>query len=256
MNAVSDIKCFLLDLDGTVYLGDTLFDGAREAIQRMRLGSRVIFLTNNSSTTRDRYVDKLCAMGIPVTRDDVYTSINATCDYLGRDCRRKFFVVSSPEVREEFRAYGLNVDDPEPDAVILTFDKTLDYAKLTRCCDLIDKGAFYVATHPDMTCPTAQANLPDIGSFMRLIEGTTGRTPDVICGKPNTIMAQCVSRFTGIDPSETAMVGDRLYTDMRFAAVGGFKSILTLSGETSMDMYLGSGIKADKIINSIAEWDL
>ena len=257
MDIKKEIKCFLLDLDGTVYLGNRLIDGAKQAIERMRQSARVIFLTNNSSATRDHYVKKLTAMGIEVTNDDIYTSANATRDWIASNRKdAKIYLVSSPEVKEEFEKGGLNTSSNSPDTVVLTFDKTLDYKKLVTCCDLIAKGAFYIATHPDMTCPMENGYLPDIGSFMKLIEGTTGRLPDLICGKPHKVIADCVSMMTGVPLSKTAMVGDRLTTDIRFGIDNGLKSVLTLTGETTLDMYKKSGLTVDKLINSIAEWDL
>lgn len=256
MDLIKDIDCFLLDLDGTVYFGNTLLSGAAEAVERMRKrGKRVIFLTNNSSATRDFYVKKLCGMGIDVTENDVYTSANATCDWLKEHKpNARLFVIASPEVTREFAVGGLNVCD-EPDTVLLTFDKTLDYSKLVKGCDLIAKGAFYIATHPDFTCPVENGELPDIGSFMMLIEGTTGKRPDVICGKPYPIIADCIAKRTGIPLSRTAMLGDRLETDMKFAINNGLRSVLTLTGVTDRAAYKASGLKVDAVIDSISEWD-
>lgn len=257
MDLINDIDCFLLDLDGTVYFGNRLIDGAKEGVERMRRNKRVIFLTNNSSATRDFYVNKLNKMGFNVTKNDIYTSANATQDWLKINRpHSSLYVIASPEVKDEFESAGLNVNSEQPDTVVLTFDKTLDYKKLARGCELIKKGAYYIATHPDMTCPVDGGDLPDIGSFMLLIEGTTGRTPDVICGKPYGIIADCVEKMTGIPLCRTAMIGDRLSTDMRFAVDNGLKSVLTLTGETTMNDYNSGKLKVDKIIDSIAEWDL
>lgn len=257
MDLTKDIECILIDLDGTIYFGTRLIKGALEAIERMRKNKRVIFLTNNSSATREFYVNKLCGMGIPVTVEDIYTSANATQDWIKKNRpHSRIYVVGSPAVIDEFCQNGLNVDDKNPNTVVLTFDKTLTFDKLARCCDLIKNGAYYIATHPDMTCPIDGGELPDIGSFMRLIEGTTNKIPDLICGKPHSVIADCVAEMTGIPLNKTAMIGDRLTTDMKFAIDNGLKSVLTLTGETDMDAYLKSGLKVDKIINSVAEWDL
>lgn len=256
MNLSRDIDCFLLDLDGTIYIGDMLLNGALDAVKRMQRTARTVFLTNNSSRTRDFYVQKLGKMGFDVKRADVYTSANATIDFLKADSRlSKLYIVGSKEVADEFASAGLNICD-EADTVVLTFDKTLTYEKLVKATRLIKNGARYIATHPDMTCPDPCGDLPDIGSFIRLIEGATGRLPNIICGKPNGIMANCVSRMTGVPLSRTAMVGDRLYTDMKFAIDNGLKSVLTLTGETDMALYKKSGLTVDKIIDSIAVWDV
>ena len=252
-----EIDCFLLDLDGTVYFGNRLIDGVKEGLERMCMDKRIVYLTNNSSATREFYVGKLTKMGIPVTKDNIYTSANATQDWLKINSpHSKLFLLASPEVEDEFRSAGLNVDNKSPDTVVLTFDKTLTFDKLAKACDLISKGAYYIATHPDMTCPVDGGALPDIGSFMRLIEGTTGKTPDLICGKPYGIIAEGVSKMTGVPLNRTAMIGDRLSTDMKFAIDNGLKAVLTLTGETNLQTYTESGLKVDKIINSVAEWDL
>ncbi len=255
MDLTKDIDCFLLDLDGTVYFGNRPIEGAIDAVIRMRKSKRVIFLTNNSSATREFYARKLTKMGIPATVEDVYTSANATCDWLIKNRpNAKLYVVASPDVTEEFSRRGLSTDE-EADTVVLTFDKTLDYKKLTDACFLISRGAFYIATHPDMTCPVEDGELPDIGSFMRLIEGTTGKLPDLICGKPYSTIAEGVEAMTGIPRTQTAMIGDRLTTDMRFALDNGLKAVLTLSGVTDRKTYEASGLKVDKVIDSLAVWD-
>ncbi len=258
MDLNKQIDCFLLDLDGTVYLGSKLIDGVKEGIERMRnKNKRVIFLTNNSSTTKAHYVKKISSLGIPVTMDDIYTSANATADWIKenrKDC--KPYIVATPETEKEFVENGISSCNENPDTVILTFDKTLDYSKLVRCCDLIARGAEYIATHPDMVCPMENGSIPDIGSFINLIEGTTHRRPDVICGKPYKIMADCISKKTGIPLGRTAMIGDRLSTDMKFAIDNGLVSVLTLSGEANMTEYEKSGLTVNKIINSVAEWDV
>jgi len=257
MKLTNCIDCFLLDLDGTVYLGGKLIDGAKEALARMKAQGKVIFLTNNSSATRRHYVDKLNRLGIEATEENVYTSANATADWLmANKPKAKVYLLASPEVTEEFICAGVNVTQEDPDTVVLTYDKSLTYDKLVRACKLIAGGAYYIATHPDMTCPSEDGYLPDIGSTILLIEGTTGIRPHLICGKPHKVMAECILSRTGASPSRTAMVGDRLYTDMRFGIDSGIRSVLTLTGETDMAAYLSSGIKVDKVINSIAEWDL
>lgn len=257
MDLIRDIDCFLLDLDGTVYIGDKVIDGAIEAVKRMQATKRVIFLTNNSSKPKSHYIRRLSKMGFEADETNVYTSANATSDYLKVAFPAlKPYIVASPELISEFAADGIpSYGEKDADSVILTFDKTLTYEKLVLATRLIEHGAKYIATHPDLTCPDQGGDLPDIGSFIRLIEGTTNRLPDIICGKPYPIMADCVERLTGIDKSRIAMVGDRLYTDTQFAIRNGLKSVLVLSGETDMNLYNKSGLTADAVLDSIARWD-
>lgn len=250
---IDKIKCFLLDLDGTVYIDGKLIDGAKQAIERMRKQARVVFLTNNSSVTKDSYVKKLNGLGLCVCDRDIYTSSDATKNWLKNNRpHARLFVVGSEEVEADY-ASEFCVSPPF-DTVVITFDKTLTYDKLVKACELISNGAFYVATHPDYVCPVKDGSIPDVGSFIMLIEGATKRKPDVICGKPYSPMAQGIIAFTGIDAAHTAMVGDRLMTDIKFGCDNGMTSILVLSGEASLQDYLSSGLTA-QVKESIAEWD-
>ncbi len=250
---INDIKCFLLDLDGTVYIDGKLIAGAKQAIERMRKQGRVVFLTNNSSVTKDRYVKKLNDMELGVTELDIYTSTDATKNWLKKNRPfSRLYVVGSDEVISDY-AKDFCVTPPF-DTVVLTFDKTLTYDKLVKACDLISRGALYLATHPDYVCPMETGYIPDVGSFIMLVEGATKRKPDVICGKPYAPMAEGISEFTGVSPRFTAMFGDRLMTDIKFACDNGMTGVLVLSGEATEEDYLSSGLKAI-VKRSIAEWD-
>ncbi len=258
MNLINDIDCFLLDLDGTVYIGDNAIDGAIDAVKRMQRVKSVVFLTNNSSRTKAAYIKRLSQMGFSANANNVYTSANAAADYILCSMPHlKPYVIASPEVTEEFAASGVKVTSPDlADSVILTFDKTLTFDKLVFATKLIKGGAKYIATHPDITCPDPICDLPDIGSFIRLIEAATGRLPDVICGKPYGIMADCAAKLTGVKKERIAMVGDRLYTDILFAENNGLKSVLVLTGETDLSLYKKSDVRADVVLSSIARWDV
>ena len=134
------------------------------------------------------------------------------------------------------------------------FDTTLTYGKLAKLCGFIRRGIPYIATHPDINCPTADGYIPDVGSITALIEASTGRKPDCVCGKPNAVMARAVEALTGAKGKDVAMIGDRLYTDMRFAADNGFYSVLVLSGEATKADLDASGIKVDRVVRSVAEF--
>lgn len=257
MNLIRDIDCFLLDLDGTVYIGNTAIDGAVEAVKRMQKDKRVIFLTNNSSKPKAHYIDRLAKLGFVADEGNVCTSANIAAAYIRDEKSLRPYIVASPKVTDEFISAGIEAAEfDNANSVLLTFDKTLTYEKLARACKLIAGGAKYIATHPDLTCPDEGGDLPDIGSFIALIEAATGRRPDVICGKPYSITAKYVSRLTGIPKDRIAMVGDRLYTDMKFAVDNGLRSVLVLTGETDKELYDKCGFKVDKILDSLAVWDV
>ena len=183
---LSQVKCFMLDMDGTFYLGDRLLEGSLDFLEALeRTGRRVLFVTNNSSKSADRYVEKLKGMGVREPFLNVLTSGQAA----GRYCLRTFpgqkaFLLGNGLLRAELERMGLAIDNEHPDYVLIGYDTTLDYEKMTKVCDLVRAGLPYVATHPDFNCPTETGFAPDIGAIIAFIEASAGRRPDVILGKP------------------------------------------------------------------------
>lgn len=250
------VKCFLLDMDGTVYLGNRLIDGAIDAVNRMNAFSRAMFLTNNSSASRTDYEKKLSKMGFTVTIDDIFTSGNATVEYLNSHyAGKKIFLFGNSNLRDEFEKGGIILEEENPDLAVVGFDTTFDYHRLEKLCDHIRRGVPYITTHADINCPKEGGMKPDVGSFIALIEKSTGIGPLLVCGKPNRPIGESVERLLGLQPCEIAMVGDRLCTDMQFAVNNGFVSVLVLSGETTPDDYRRSGMNLDVVLDSIADWD-
>lgn len=242
MNALKDVKLFLLDMDGTFYLGDRIIEGSLEFIERVRASGRdFLFLTNNSSHNAAFYVEKLNRMGLKVDRSHVMTSGEATCELLrARHSGKRAFVLGNEYLLDEFREAGIGVDEAHPDLVVIGFDTTLNYAKLRATCDFVRAGLPYIATHPDFNCPTESGFMPDIGAIIAFIEASTGRRPDLVVGKPNAGIVEAALRRTGRKLSEMAMVGDRLYTDVETGLRSGMLSILVMSGETTEEMLAAS----------------
>ena len=247
MMTLQDVKCFLLDMDGTFYLGGNLIEGSLEFIDKvLSTGRDFMFLTNNSSHNADFYVKKLAGMGLSVDRRRVMTSGEATCEkllqlYPGK----RAFVLGNEFLVEEFREAGIPVDMADPEIVVIGFDTTLTYKKMQAVCDFVRAGLPYVATHPDFNCPTETGFMPDIGAIMAFIEASTGRRPDLVVGKPNTGIVEAVLKRTGLRPDQLAMVGDRLYTDIETGLRSGMLSILVMSGETTEEMRATSTTKPD-----------
>lgn len=247
VKTLKSVKCFLLDMDGTFYLGNNLIPGSLEFIQAVKDSGRdFLFLTNNSSRSADYYVQKLARMGLAVGPQKVLTSGQATADV----CAEKFpgkraFVLGNEFLIHDLQAGGVLVDQENSDYVIIGYDTTLDYQKMTRVCDLVRAGLPYIATHPDFNCPTETGFAPDIGAIIAFIEASAGRRPDLIVGKPYIDIVSAALRRTGCEPSEMAMVGDRLYTDVLTGLNHGLTSILVMSGETTQEMADGSDIKPD-----------
>jgi len=244
---ISDVKCFLLDMDGTFYLGGRLIEGSLEFIEKVRATGRdFMFLTNNSSHNANFYVQKLERMGLSIDRSRVLTSGEATCAKLQQLYPgKRAFVLGNEYLVEEFHEAGISVDMERPEIVVIGFDTTLDYGKMQAVCDFVRAGLPYIATHPDFNCPTETGFMPDIGAIMAFIEASTGRRPDLIVGKPHTGIVEAVLKRTGLKVGELAMVGDRLYTDIETGLRSGMLSILVMSGETTEAMLAQSPTKPD-----------
>lgn len=252
---LSGVRCFLLDMDGTFYLGDRLIEGSLDFLAALeRTGRTARFLTNNSSKSASVYADKLARMGVAERYRDVISSGHAAAHYcLSHFPGQRCYLLGNPMLREEMLAMGLNLVEEDADYVLVAFDTTLDYAKMCRVCDYIREGKPYIATHPDYNCPTETGFIPDMGAIMAFIEASTGRKADVILGKPHRgIVDEALAR-TGYRLDEMAMVGDRLYTDVATGVNHGMLGILVLSGEATMEDVRASDVKPDLIFGKLAD---
>ena len=252
---LQDVKCFLLDMDGTFYLGNNIIPGSLEFIQRVReTGRDFLFLTNNSSHNAPFYVQRLARMGLEVDRSKILTSGEATCLKLKQLYPGKLaFVLGNSFLLEEFAEAGIAVDMENPEIVVVGYDTTLDYRKMTDVCDFVRAGLPYIATHPDFNCPTETGFAPDIGAIMAFIEASTGRRPELIVGKPNAGIVEAAQMRTGRTNGEMAMVGDRMYTDIETGLRRGMLSILVMSGETTEEMLAASKTVPDLKYGRLAE---
>ena len=253
---LANIRCFLLDMDGTVYLGDRLIEGSLDFLHRLEeTGRDAWFLTNNSSKSAAVYVKKLQRMGIPDRFcRQVMTSGHAAAHYiLEKFPQGRGYLLGNEMLREELMQMGLTLTEEEPDYVLVAFDTTLDYQKMCRVCDLIRAGKPYIATHPDFNCPTETGFVPDMGAIMAFIEASTGRKADVILGKPHAGIVREAQMRTGYALGEMAMVGDRLYTDVATGVNHGMTGILVLSGEATMKDVAESDVKPALIFNRLAD---
>lgn len=228
-------------MDGTIYRGGTLFACTRPFLARLRkLGLGCTFLTNNSSRSSRDYLAHLAHLEIATDPAQLYTSTNATVAWLRahQPATRRLFLLGTPSLATELHESGfaLTRDDPadEPDAVLVAFDTTLDYARLCRAAYWIAQGKSFIATHPDRICPTDEPTvLVDCGAICAALEKATGRAPDQVLGKPDPAMLAGIRQRHGLAADEIAMVGDRLYTDLAMARAAGCVGVLVLSGETT-----------------------
>lgn len=255
--SLDKVNCYLLDMDGTIYLGDELIPGAKEFLKEIReKGKSYIFLTNNSSKNKEAYIEKLTKLGIDAELKDIFTSGDATIYYLKKHTTYKnIFLLGTPSLEKAFTDAGFNVFTKRSESVecvVLGFDTTLTYEKLWAACDYV-RELPYVATHPDFNCPLEGGKfMPDIGAMIAFIKAATDKEPTVI-GKPKDHMLNAILDTYGLAKEDVAMVGDRLYTDIKMGYDLGVKSVLVLSGETTMEDYDKSEIKADFIFDSVKE---
>ncbi|MDP1581707.1 MAG: HAD-IIA family hydrolase [Candidatus Didemnitutus sp.] len=261
---LAGVRHVVLDMDGTLYRGGTLFPFTRPFLAQLRpLGIGYTFLTNNSSRSSADYLAHLARLDIATDPAQLHTSANATVDWLRahRPGVRRLFALCTPSLAAELRAagYELTADDPAdaPDAVLVAFDTTLDYARLCRTAHWIAHGLPYFATHPDHICPTDEPTvLVDCGSICAALGKATGRAPDRVFGKPDPEMLTGIRRRHQLAAREIAMVGDRIYTDMAMARAAGCVSVLVLSGEATADDARRAGTAPDFVLTDIGELGL
>lgn len=229
-------KVFFLDLDGTVYMGNTLIPGAKEFLRFLQdKGIAFYFLSNNSSRSKADYVQKLSFLGIPTSEERIILSTDGVIEFLAEKKIKDIYVVGTKSMRKMFSQAGFTVDSSTPRYVVLGFDTELTYEKLKNACLFIQNGVDLIATHPDLVCPTPEGFIPDTGSMLALIEKATNKKPLKIFGKPNAAMVAHVMKRHTAAPREVAMIGDRIYTDMELARRIPCDFILVLSGETTKE---------------------
>ncbi|SHJ89108.1 HAD-superfamily subfamily IIA hydrolase, TIGR01457 [Clostridium amylolyticum] len=258
MKDITEIKCFVLDMDGTFYLGNRLIDGALDFLKTLKAQNKeFLFLTNNSSKNKYAYVTKLNNLGLDIEPNRIFTSGEATTIYLNsKKAGAKVFLLGTKMLEEEFINAGFKLvkdRSQRPDFIVLGFDTTLTYEKLWIACDFIRDGVEYVATHPDFNCPLEDSKfMPDAGAMIDFISTSTGKKPYVV-GKPNKAIIEALCEKYAYDKEDIAIVGDRLYTDIKTGENAGITSILVLSGETSIESYNNSETNADFVYPSLKE---
>ena len=255
---LKEITCFALDMDGTVYLGEKWIDGALEFLKAVEeAGKKYVFLTNNSSKNAESYVKKLEKMGLCVDADKIVTSGQATIDYLKTNFQgKRVYLLGNELLQEEFEKEGILLaqgDQDVPEVVVTAFDTSLTYAKMCRVCDLVREGLPYITTHPDFNCPTETGFIPDSGAIHAFIHASAFRYPDYVIGKPSGDIMDYLARRAGVLKEQTAMVGDRLYTDVAAGVNNGYTGILVLSGEATMEDVKESKIIPDLIFDSVKD---
>jgi len=248
MSELRNKKCFIFDMDGTIYLGEHFIDGAVKLLKHIeKIEKNFVFLTNNSSKNSGVYCEKLKKMGFEVEEDKIFTSGEATRIYINKfKPGAKIYLLGNEYLETEFEKNGFTLvkdRDSDPDYVVLGFDTTLTYEKIWIACDYIKDGVEFLATHPDYVCPLPMGkSMPDTGAMIKMFEAATGVSPKII-GKPNKLIIESILNKYKLKPEDVVMVGDRLYTDMKLGENAGIDSILVLTGEATEE-----DVKASKIL--------
>ena len=251
-------KLFLFDMDGTLYLGNRLYDFTLELLDTLKkTGRNYLFMTNNSSKSVEDYVKKLEKLGISATREEFMTSSQATAFYLHKHHEgQKLYVCGTESLKQELRLEGFTVttDIDKVDCIVMGFDTELTFQKLHDVSYLLltQPELPYIATNPDLVCPTEFGSVPDCGSVCAAIKNATGRLP-VVIGKPTPLMPQLAMEKLGISKEKTCVVGDRIYTDVKSGLNAGITGILVLSGETTREILEASEDKPHRVLESAAE---
>jgi arabinose operon protein AraL len=248
---------YIFDLDGTVYLGEKLIPGAREAIGELkRAFKKTVFLSNNPLRTREAYAAKLTRLGIPTGAEEVVNSSLVMAKWLGRESPGAvLFVIGEPSLKEELTREGFRLSE-KPDEiqyVIASFDRTFEYRKLNIAHQAIKKGAHFVATNPDRTCPVEGGEIPDCAAMIGAVEGSTGKNVEVIVGKPSDIMIRVAVQTMGLSPEVCLLAGDRLETDILMGKKAGMATALVLTGVTKREALKYSDIQPDYVWESVAD---
>ena len=248
------IEAVFLDLDGTLYLGDQLIEGALDFLARLEgSGTRRFFLSNNSSRSVDQYVEKLRGMGVPASAEDVILSTHDLLSWLDSNDVSETYLVGTAGMRQMLEDAGVSTDSADPQYVVLGYDTEITYEKLSTASIHLHKGIPMVASHPDTVCPSPDGGLPDTGAYMELFEATTGVRPEHVCGKRNAGMILHKVEALGLRPDQCAMVGDRLYTDIEMAERAGVHGVLVLSGEATREDLEAAPQSPSLVVGSVAE---
>ena len=257
MKQLSEKRFFLLDMDGTIYLDNDLFDGTLDFLNKVKeKGGKYLFVTNNSSKSASAYVEKLERLGISATTDDFLTSTDATILYLNNNYPgKKFYSMGTKSFNEQLRAAGVNVTTELEDDIfglVISNDTELTFKKLDDACILLGRDVRYIATNPDWVCPTWYGYVPDCGSFAEMLFRATGKRP-LFIGKPKPEMLLLAMEKYGYSKDDTVMIGDRVYTDIASGYNAGVDTIFVLSGEGTLKDAEESETKPTYVLENIRE---
>jgi len=251
---IKEKKVFFFDLDGTLYLGNKLFEGVFELIELLiRHHKKFYFLSNNSSKSTKDYLKKLTNFKLNITTENIILSQHPTIAYLKKEGYKRVFLMGTSSLKNEFKGEGFELTEDNPEIIVLAFDKELTYERLTKATRFLLSGIPYIATHPDDRCPIEDGYIPDAGGIAALLQKAAERMPRVF-GKPNKEMVLFKLEQLGMKPEHAVLFGDRLYTDIQMGKNANITTCCVLSGETTLESLKNSNLKPEFIINGV--WEL
>ena len=247
-------KYFIVDMDGTFYLGDTIIPGADEALRAVEAsGRQYFFFTNNSSNSVQTCCDRLHNIGFPTPTKKILMSSYVAADHiLQYHPGKTVYLLGNGNLRAVMREMGVPLVRDNPDIVLLGFDTTLTYARIWKACRFIANGALFYATHPDVNCPLLGGFNPDTGAMIEMFAASTGVRP-IVLGKPTQATVDSLTRRLQCKPTELAFIGDRLETDIRIGADRGIPTVLVLSGATDEQTLAASHIHPTLVLPTLAD---
>lgn len=247
-------KYFIVDMDGTFYLGDSMISGADSFLRKVRdCGKDYFFFSNNSSNSVEVCRERLAKIGFPVEEDKVLLSSFVATQYIKRNYPGKsVYLLGNERLYRYFREAEIELTDENPDIVVLGFDTTLTYERINKACNYIARGAVYLATHPDVNCPTKTGFMPDVGAMIEMIAASTGKRPTVL-GKPMTATVDYLTEKLSCERDELVFIGDRLETDIRIGMDHDIPSVLVFSGVTDEKILAQSDIKPTLSVPSLGD---
>lgn len=251
---LQNVKAVAFDLDGTLYLQGTPLPGAVALLNSLRAqGIPIVFMTNNSSVSKDTYMQKLVPLGGLPEPHEVLTSNDVMLGKLKEAGFSRPYLLATEEVRAEYASHGFPHSEDNPDSVVMTFDMELTFHKIAQASKYIAAGLPYVATHPDVTCPIQDGFLPDAGSFIEMFYAATGRRPEIY-GKPAPATIRAITDRLRVAPEHIAFVGDRLTTDIQMGNDAGFVSVLTFTGVTTQADLAQSDVQPALTVNGMEQF--
>jgi arabinose operon protein AraL len=262
------VSAFIFDLDGTVYLGESALPRAVETIAELRRrGKQALFVSNKPLQPREVYARKLSHLGIPATPEDVITSAYVLGYHLAHHLPDlNYYVIGEEALKTELRGFGLHIQnefadqdaleviDPNGiDAVIVAFDRTLDYRKLNTAYQALLHGARFFATNADNTCPMPGGAIPDAGATIAALEQISKRKLELLAGKPSTLILETAAARLGLSPHSCLITGDRLETDIVMGKRAGMLTAVTLTGVTRREDIHPGEFAPDLVIENLGD---